>query len=745
MTIPTASNYPDQLDNDTNLYEVHDSLRVRLANDYNVGDSSITVFGDTTSFPTTGLITLTEQCSEINLRAISFYYKSRTDTTFDGLEMLSGFTDSVKPKLITNVTQNVMASHHNNIKDALIAIQEFVGVEGTIDTTPLGETMTGRINFLRKLILTPKAWFTQNKTIGLIPLKVDFTDQSFRLGDNTVTFIWDFGDQTTSNISFISNISVTSVVPVDDVNVIVYDLNGGTLQKTYSEPGFYDVSLRVINEFGEDTVKFEKLINARFSAPEEAEINFVPRSSQTSTINPPTIRSSVNTFIDIEVPAGENPSNPGYSYSGEKLDGIGSPIDPIDTYTWSLGDDLLHVNSSEARASYSVGGLYDLVLRTDTEFGSYRITAHEDSISIIERQNLFLWTLSGPTATASEFGIVSETFVTQGNNNYNVTRDESFLTGTNGEEKAKSEFKKNTGFARRGTIFSGERGTAVLFHAEGGSDYSSMASQEAKFVEYNGFDDVYSIDGSITITRPWNWMFLSSGSKAYFLMGPDSSLTPNDNSSYQLMQTLDLTPTFSLSNTTFTSSNYASGSNDLLQNVTSGFDGSGEPLDGRYSTYRSTWKDSNGYFVRNDGVGSFFRIKSFYRTEGVLGDEFQGVKKLPDVAGTTKLEGELVTMTNGIFFFNNSGSISAYNDSSGVWEVGGPSGNSATFRSVQDTSVSGFDGPENTLLAASDGDRIAYLSYDYSSNALIKYNGTDSTFVNIGPRPSGEQWIMGVY
>ena len=99
----------------------------------------------------------------------------------------------------------------------------------------------------------------------------------------------------------------------------------------------------------------------------------------------------------------------------------------------------------------------------------------------------------------------------------------------------------------------------------------------------------------------------------------------------------------------------------------------------------------------------------------------------------------------GFFFFNNSGSISAYNDSSGVWEVGGPSGNSATFRSVQDTSVSGFDSPENTLLAASDGDRIAYLSYDYSSNALIKYNGTDSTFVNIGPRPSGEQWIMGVY
>lgn len=745
MTIPTASNYPNQLDNDTNLYEVHDSLRVRLTNDYNVGDSSITVFGDTTNFPETGLITLTEQCSEIELRAISFFYGSRTETTFDNLELLPGFTDSVKPKLITNVTQNVMASHHNNIKDAVIAIQEFVGVEGTIDATPLGETMVGRINFLRKLALTPKAWFTQDKTIGLIPLEIKFTDQSFRLGDDTVTFIWDFGDQTTSNISLISNISVTSVVPTDDINVIVYDLNGGTIQKTYSEPGFYDVSLRVINEFGEDTVEFKKLINARYPAPEEASINFIPRSNQVATTNPPTIRSSTNTFIDIEVPSGENPSNPGYSYAGEELDGVGSPIDPISEYTWSLGDDLEHVNSSDARASYSVGGLYDLILRTDTEFGSYRITAHEDSISIIERQNLFLWTLSGSTATASEFGLVSETFVTQGNNNYTVSRDDSFLTGTNGEEKAKSEFKKNTGFAKRGTVFSGERGTAMLFHAEGGSDYSSMGSQEVKFIEYNGFDDVYSLDGSVTITRPWNWLFLSSGSNAYFLMGPDSSLTPFSNDSYQLMQTLNLVPTLALSSTTFSSGNYSSGANELLENVTSGYDGPGEPLDGRFSVYRSTWKDSNGYFVRNDGVGSFFRIKSFYRTEGILGDEFQGVKKLPDIAGSTKLEGELVSLTNGVFFFNNSGSISAYNDSSGVWEVGGPSSSSATFRSVQDTNVSGFDSLSNSLLAASDNDRIAYLSYDYSSNALIKYNGTDSTFVNIGPRPSGEQWIMGVY
>ena len=120
MTIPNSSNYPDVLDSNANLYEVHDSLRVRLAEDYNPGDKSITVMEDSFSlvnFPATGLITLTEQCSEPDKRAISFFYSSRVDNIFSGLEILPGFEDVIKPKKITNVTQNVMASHHNQIKE----------------------------------------------------------------------------------------------------------------------------------------------------------------------------------------------------------------------------------------------------------------------------------------------------------------------------------------------------------------------------------------------------------------------------------------------------------------------------------------------------------------------------------------------------------------------------------------------------------------------------------------------------
>jgi hypothetical protein len=66
MTIPASSTFPEAMDDDNNLFLVHDSLRVRLAEDYNPGDTFVEVEGDPEvmlKFPPTGIITLTEQCS----------------------------------------------------------------------------------------------------------------------------------------------------------------------------------------------------------------------------------------------------------------------------------------------------------------------------------------------------------------------------------------------------------------------------------------------------------------------------------------------------------------------------------------------------------------------------------------------------------------------------------------------------------------------------------------------------------
>jgi len=73
--IPYSSLYPNEFDSDGNLFLVHDSLRGILINDYNPGDKSIQVdmIPDVAnSIPPTGLITLTEQCSDVDERAVSF-------------------------------------------------------------------------------------------------------------------------------------------------------------------------------------------------------------------------------------------------------------------------------------------------------------------------------------------------------------------------------------------------------------------------------------------------------------------------------------------------------------------------------------------------------------------------------------------------------------------------------------------------------------------------------------------------
>ena len=191
------------------------------------------------------------------------------------------------------------------------------------------------------------------------------------------------------------------------------------------------------------------------------------------------------------------------------------------------------------------------------------------------------------------------------------------------------------------------------------------------------------------------------------------------------------------------SSSFGNGAEELLEHPS--YYEEGIPTNGYFATYRSAWKDSVGYILRNSAVNDFFRMSSFYKTVGSVSSPFNTITKLPDMAGTAKTEGELVSMSNGIFFFNNSGEVSAWNDTTMTWEVGRTGSATLTFRSVQDTYASGFDDRSNTLLAASDGDRVAYLSYDYSEKAFVKFNGTDLTFSKLRQRPVGTQFNMGVY
>ena len=102
-------------------------------------------------------------------------------------------------------------------------------------------------------------------------------------------------------------------------------------------------------------------------------------------------------------------------------------------------------------------------------------------------------------------------------------------------------------------------------------------------------------------------------------------------------------------------------------------------------------------------------------------------------------------MSNGLFFFNNSGSISVYDDVANTWYTAGTGVNSVSFTSLQDKTVIGFNNESNSLLATSDTDHLAYLSYDYSAKTFIKFNNIDLTFAMLPNRPRLKQWYMGNY
>ncbi len=767
MTIPSTSDYPALIDTDDNLFQVHDSLRVRLANDYNPGDARITVIGDPAvfaRFPATGLITLTEQCSDIDLRALSFYYSeiNYIEFTISGLEILPDFVgkDSVKPKNITNVTQNVMSKHHNAIKDAVISIENFIGIKDTTDIRPLGETMEGRINYLRKLVLSPKAYFTNDKKIGLVPLTVSFSDLSFRLGtDGTtgpITYLWDFGDNTVSNISSISTISTTSNVPSCIENVYVQDLDGGGITKTYCTPGVYDVTLTVTNKYGTDSITLPNLINARLPAPDPAIINLIPTASQAllsggnftgDDYNPPVLRAPINSLVTITIPSGSNPHNPDHTYAGELTNISSTPIDPIMTFTWDLGDDLTHSTTNlTTKASYGVGGLYDLTLRADTEFGAYRITNYPSSLDIVEKSNLWLFNFVGNSTTnvaAYEYGLISQTFKTLTGAPLVLSRDKTFLDGVNNETQLKYEFSRNTGFVPRSNVLSGDQGNSLLFYASGRSAAASPSTETVEFVGFNGFLGTYDLTVP-GFSRPWNWANMNSTSAAYFLFGQQTTAPGPYRSPSNPTLTQYSIAASTTNSTTWTTSNFTNGADELLTNIDQ-FDGGGVSLYGNFSAFRTSWKNSTGYILKNSNVGNFFQLKSFYATAGTTGNPAQTIKKLSDMPGPLTLEGALVSLTPGLFFFNNTGSISAYNPIGGAWETGGPGINSIAFRSLQDPTVAGFDDTSNSLLAASDGDHRAYLSFDYSVRSFLKFSAIDNTFSSLSNRPPGAQFAMGIY
>jgi PKD repeat protein len=733
MTMPVIT-YPVELDTENNLYLVADALSISLAKDYTPGDSIIYVAADLvmmSRFPDSGIITLTEQCSEPEKRALSFYYTTKDNFTFTftGLTRLAETPDSFKKSVVTKVTMNVTAQHHNNVKDAVLSIENFVGRESDSTTIPFFGNIVQRTKFLFKTVFTPRAWFISNKTRGIAPLTVLFTSKTLYIGEgidgNEILYTWNMGDGT--------------IYPNQLENFITH---------TYTIPGIYSVQLTVANDYGSDMVQFVNMIDCLWIAPFEAIIEIVENSGQKYFPAPDNyLKTPTNTYVYISTSNAEAPPDPQgrRTYAGAHLTSSGTQIDPITTFTWDLSDTLSHGNSPETKALYNFGGIYSVVLRCDTRSNSYRITTDAETINVIEKQNAWLFNfVISPNVAASELGFLNETFKTQQRTQYAVTRNSNFVLGYLDEERILKEFYRNTNFCAQATVPSGYQGSAVISWASGRNSASASSTETIKFTNFNGFDESYPANFTPTFYRPWNWINYNSTGISFYMLGNAVNQPVFTSPTNTLLQSVNLiTPAISTVKN-FSPGDFIGAASYLSYNSAE-YDGAGVNIYGNYSSYRTAQRGRTLYILKNITVGSDFKIMTFFSTfEGADGI-ISGFKKLPDMVGPLKTQGQLVNLATGLFFFNNTGSVMFFDTVTNVWKTGGPGYNSVAFANLQDTSVTTYGNENNSLVATTDFSNNAFLSFDYSPNAFIKFNDVDLAFSKLNSRVAGEQWVFGSY
>lgn len=176
------------------------------------------------------------------------FYAIREGNIFDQLVRGYAHTYPANHRSGASVTAPCIADMHNALRDAVIVLQQKVGLKNDPPSIEDGATHRSRIAFLRKKWFTPKASFMTVNRTGYAPLGVQFVDMS--IGE-PVRWLWEFGDGETS----------TEKNPFH----------------IYNRPGQYDVGLTIFTsaDISEQNGVSAKLKRSYVSVLNDADINDV--------------------------------------------------------------------------------------------------------------------------------------------------------------------------------------------------------------------------------------------------------------------------------------------------------------------------------------------------------------------------------------------------------------------------------------------------------------------------------------
>jgi PKD repeat protein len=188
-TTGDLSIYPAALDSKDTLFEVKNNAQTILKQSLPFLGKQLIV-EDASGFPSQGLLRIGPPPGEPGNSEL-LYYDKKTNTSFQDLKRAyAGSVQSLWPKG-AYVTNSVMAEHHNAIKDAIINVEDNLGVK----ENPTPESLNGILKSQETRFLTPKPLFRSFPLKGQPPLKVRF--QNFSTG-HLVRHFWDFGDGSVS-------------------------------------------------------------------------------------------------------------------------------------------------------------------------------------------------------------------------------------------------------------------------------------------------------------------------------------------------------------------------------------------------------------------------------------------------------------------------------------------------------------------------------------------------------------------
>jgi len=182
--------YPEVLDDQKSLYVVANNAETMLRQSLSY-NAKYVIVENASAFPPYGILRIGPKSGSTGTFEL-IYYDSRNDTTF--MNLVRGFAGSVQsawPSGVTYVGNSVCAEIHNAAKDAVLKIEEKVGLEEFPDP----ESLNGILKSLESKHLAPKPLFRCFPTAGAPPLSVRFQNFS---NLESIRFLWDFGDGTTS-------------------------------------------------------------------------------------------------------------------------------------------------------------------------------------------------------------------------------------------------------------------------------------------------------------------------------------------------------------------------------------------------------------------------------------------------------------------------------------------------------------------------------------------------------------------